>query len=233
VPFKNERLYWAYHSYFGSERFRAAIDNYNAEVRISGLVELAQGKAPEENSAASNVVRAIEDKRPSSALLDSWFHFGVLLGRQHELREANRDQRRFYELGLKSGAPSASVGQRVWYARWMLANAHPLEDRRRDVESVLADLCRDIVLKRRKLPETWIWTQDWFKKLLPDEKKEQSGKPRIKATEKGSSKGQLAARFTRLTISDIRRLAGHKFINDSLLPPLVASDFPPKSNRHP
>jgi hypothetical protein len=93
VPFKNERLYWAYHAYFGSEKFRAAVDDYNTEVRISGLVELAQGKVPEQNSAASNVLRAIEDKRPSSALLDSWFHFGGLLGRQCELLEAHADQR--------------------------------------------------------------------------------------------------------------------------------------------
>ena len=74
LPFKNEDLYWAYHAYFGSERFRAAVDEFNGAVTDSGLVELAQGKAPDENSAASQVLRTIDDKR--SALLDSWFHFG-------------------------------------------------------------------------------------------------------------------------------------------------------------
>jgi len=151
VPFKNEQLYWAYHAYFGSEKFRAAVDDYNTEVRISGLVELAQRKAPEENSAASNILRAIEDKRPSSALLDSWFHFGVLLGRQHELLEANRDQKGLFQRGLKSGAASATIGQQVWYARWL--KIHWLNKRRdrATVESELAEMCNDLVRERRQV----------------------------------------------------------------------------------
>ena len=34
TPFQNERLYWAYHAYFGSERFRAAVDDYNRSQRL-------------------------------------------------------------------------------------------------------------------------------------------------------------------------------------------------------
>ena len=32
VPFQNEQRYWTYHAYFGSERFRAAVDEYNSAV---------------------------------------------------------------------------------------------------------------------------------------------------------------------------------------------------------
>jgi hypothetical protein len=46
---------------------------------------------PEEGSEASLILRAIKSGRPSSALLDCWFHLGVLVGRQSEILEAHQD----------------------------------------------------------------------------------------------------------------------------------------------
>ena len=213
VTFKNERLYWAYYAYFGSENFRAAVHDYNTEVRFSGLVELAQGKAPERNSPASSVLRAIENKQPSSALLDSWFHFGVLLGRQYELLEANGDHKGLFQRDLKAGAASAAIGQQVWYARWLVKNAKTLARDREGVQSELADLCEDIFYERRKLPAAWIWRADWFERLLPRSKDEWQA-------------GQLASGFTRLRSKTVLTLAAHRCITDDMLPPLVMSKFP-------
>ena len=219
VPFRNERLYWAYHAYFGSERFRAAVDEYNTEVRISGLVELAEGKAPVENSAASNVLRTIEDKRPSSALLDSWFHFGVLLGRQFELLEARTDQKGIFQRGLKSGAPSAAIGQQVWYSRWL--NIHWLKEGgdRATVEGELAEMCNDVVRGRRRVhtlgDKQSRWGLGWFTKLFEGGRRPAQGEA-----------PELADRLTRMTRNQIERLSRHAFIPNKLLPPLRASEFP-------
>jgi hypothetical protein len=226
VPFKNERLYWAYHAYYGSERFRAAVDDYNTVVRFSGLVELAQGKAPAENSAASNVLRAIEDKRPSSALLDAWFHFGVLLGRQSELLEAHTDQKGLFQRGLKSGASSTSIGQQVWYARWLEFHWLNEGEDRATVESELAEMCNDVVRMRRKVhrhgEHQSPWEPDWFTKLF-------EGGRRPAPLEIP----ELADRLTRMTRTQIERLSRHAFIPSKLLPPLRAIEFPRVGSSHP
>ena len=43
LPMEDDRLYWAYHAYYGSERFRRVVDDYNKAVDASGLPDLARG----------------------------------------------------------------------------------------------------------------------------------------------------------------------------------------------
>src|SRR5580693_5231247 len=40
LPMEDDRLYWAYHAYYGSERFRRVVDDYNEAVDASGLPDL-------------------------------------------------------------------------------------------------------------------------------------------------------------------------------------------------
>jgi hypothetical protein len=148
---RDERLYWAYHAYFGSERFRRDVDAYNGDVDSSGLLELARGTTPREGSAVSFVLRAVATGQPSSALLDSWFHLGTLIGRQLELLGTHGDQRRLYQINLKSGAPLASIGQHVWYARWLVKNCRDFKNDRATAEYELTGVCTDIVHQRRVL----------------------------------------------------------------------------------
>ena len=120
------------------------------------------------------------------------------------------------------------IGQRVWYARWLLANAKPLEKKRGDAESDLADLCRDIVQKRRQLPNKWVWKVKWFKKLLPG-KASQAGPPN-KVTQRGEREGRIVSHFIRFSNKTVRKLAAHPCITADMLPPLMVSEFSSKSD---
>jgi hypothetical protein len=42
LPKEDDRLYWAYHAYYGSERFRRTVDDYNKAVDASGLPDLGR-----------------------------------------------------------------------------------------------------------------------------------------------------------------------------------------------
>jgi hypothetical protein len=221
LPMEDDRLYWAYHAYCGSERFRRVVDDYNKAVDASGLPDLARGMTPKEGSEVSLVLRAIESGRPSAALLECWFHLGVLVGRQNELLEAHDDQRRFYQINLKSGAPSASIGQHVWYARWLVENCENFKNDRATAEAELTRICRDLVSQRRTIrisnaPDGArpLWKPEWYKKLLkPQRHPSPAGKP------------ELSDRLTRLTRVQVDRLAKHKHITAALLPPLRVTDF--------
>jgi hypothetical protein len=173
---------------------------------------------PKEGSAASFVLRGVETGQPSSALLDSWFHLGTLLGRRLELLGSDPDQRRLYQINLKSGAPSTSIGQHVWYARWLIKNCRDFKNYRATAEYELTGVCKDIVDQRRVLGGPHggppLWKRDWFKKLL-------------KPGSHPSAEPELLDRLTRLTKRQIDRLAKHEYITADLLPPLRVADFPP------
>lgn len=225
LPF-DYAYYWALHFYRVPEKFRKRVEEFNTAVERSGLTHLARDMEPDVTTPASIVRRGISEARLSTALIDSWFVFGELQGRLCELRGANEEMAHL----LKVGADEAVIGQRVWYARWLIAHGNPLEDGRKDAESNLADLCRDIVQRRRQLPDEWVWKLDWFKKLLPREEKASEGSPQFKVIQRGARAGLLASRCTRLSNDEVRKLAAHPCITADMLPPLVASEFPSKSD---
>jgi hypothetical protein len=220
LPF-DYRYYWALRFYRSPEKFRRRVEEFNAAVERSGLTNLALDNEPDGISPAAIIQRGINESRISSAFLDSWFHMGLLFGNLLELRAANEE----FASVLDAGAHEAVIGQRVWYARWLVANASPLDAKRRDVESELADLCGDVVQGRRKLPDEWVWKKSWFSKLLPAKRKASKKAP-LQVVEKGAEEGQLASRFTRLSNEAVEGLAAHKEITADLLPPLAVSEFP-------
>jgi hypothetical protein len=228
LPF-DYSYFWALHFYRAPENFRKRVEEFNAAVMQSGLPQLARGEDPDPTSPAAIIRRGIGGAKVSTAFINSGFHLGMLRGRLYELRESNEE---FASL-LKAGAAGAVIGQRVWYARWLVANANTLEHDRQDKEFELADLCEDIVFGRRKLPAVWIWKAGWFEKLLP--KKKESSKPggKFGTVVDERDAGLLASRFTRLSNETIRKLAAHRYVTADLLPPLVVGEFPPGSISHP
>jgi len=225
LPF-DYAYYWALHFYRAPEKFRKRVEEFNTAVEHSGLTHLARDEEPDLTTPASIVRRGISEARLSTAFIDSWFVLGELQGRLCELQGANEEMAHL----LKVGADEAVIGQRVWYARWLLANAKPLEEKRGDAESDLADLCHDIVRRGRKLPNGWAWKQHWFRKLLPRKEEGSNGGQQFKATQRGARAGLLANRFTRLSNDRVRELAAHPCITADMLPPLMASEFPSKSD---
>ena len=127
---------------------------------------------------------------------------------------------------LKVGADEAVIGQRVWYARWLLANANPLAEKRRDEEFQLAELCEDMVRGRRKLPDEWIWKENWFQRLLPKKKELPKGVEKVRTVIDECDAGLLGDRFTRLSNDTVREFAAHKYLTADLLPPLAVDEFP-------
>jgi hypothetical protein len=220
LPF-DYRYYWALHFYRAPERFRKRVEDFNAAVERSGLTNLARDEEPDVTSPAAIIRRGINESRISSAFLNSWCHMGLLFGHLLELRAANEE----FASVLKAGAHEAVIGQRVWYARWLVVNASPLNTKRQDAESELADLCGDVVHGRRKLPDEWLWKKNWFSKLLPGKRKALKKVP-LQAAERGADRGQLASRFTRLSNETVEGLAAHEGIAADLLPPLTVSEFP-------
>jgi hypothetical protein len=221
--------YWALHFYKGSDEFRRRVEEFNTAVESSGLVQLARGEKPDFASPAAVIRRGIAKTRMSSAFIDAWFRLGMLYGELSALRALNEGMAHTF----KGAVTETTIGQRVWYARCLVANTNLLEKERHDAEFDLAEICEDIVNDRRKLPSNWIWNEDWFRKLLPPEKKAQKDKAQVQVKEKGVEAGLLADRLTRLSNDEIRRLAGHTCITADLLPPLVLSEFPPRSRNHP
>ena len=220
--------FWALHFYKGSGGFRQRVDELNKAVESSGLTQLRHGEEPETISPAAVIRRGIEGARISSAFLDSWIHLARLYGQLIELRATNEEMAHTFE----AGATAPVVGQRVWYARWLIAHANPLEEKRQNVESELADLCRDIVRGRRKLPDKWVWKADWFKRLLPAQGKAPNG-PRFSVAQRGADAGMLASCFTRLSNDTVRKLAAHRYVTADFLPPLAMGEFPPGPHNHP
>jgi hypothetical protein len=68
-------------------------------------------------SDAAVIRRGIEEARISTAFFNSWFRLGMLYGRLCELRSSNEEMAHTF----KGGVAEAVIGQRVWYARWLLA----------------------------------------------------------------------------------------------------------------
>jgi hypothetical protein len=225
LPF-DYAYYWALHFYRAPEKFRKRVEEFNTAVEHSGLLHLARDEEPDVNTLASIIRRGISEARISTAFIESWFKLGELDRQLRELQAANEEMAHL----LKVGADEAVIGQRVWYARWLLANANPLEEERRDAESDLADLCRDILRGTRKVPNGWALKQDWFRKLLPSNVSKVEVDLQIKVMEKGAERGLLANRFTRLSNDTVRELAAHPCITADMLPPLMASEFPSKSD---
>jgi hypothetical protein len=196
LPF-DYAYYWALHFYRAPEKFRKRVEEFNTAVEHSGLLHLARDEEPDVNTPASIIRRGISEARISTAFIESWFKLGELDRQLWELRAANEEMAHL----LKVGADEAVIGQRVWYARWLLANANPLEEERRDAESDLADLCRDILRGTRKVPNGWALKQDWFRKLLPSNVSKVEVDPQIKVMEKGPIGGcsPTASRACRTT----------------------------------
>jgi hypothetical protein len=227
IPF-DFAYYWALHAYRGDPRLLKRIEEYNQAIEDAGITPLARGEEPAAHSDAAIIQRGISEQRISQAFLDAWFHLGMLFRQLIDLRSAN-DERAH---ALENAAAETVIGQRVWYARWVTANSGALLERREDTEADLADLCRTIVTERRKLPPDWVWKAPWFARLLPAERQTDRG-PSVKATERGANEGLLRTRFTRLTVAQVRALAGHKSITANLLPPLTIGAFPTIGARHP
>jgi hypothetical protein len=220
--------FWALHFYKGSDEFRRQVDEFNKAVESSGLVQLACGREPDFDSDAAVIRHGIANTRMYVVCVHRRLvSMGMLYGRLSELRATNDGMAHTF----KGAVAEAKIGQRVWYARWLLANTNPLEKERRDAEFDLAEICNDIDRGRRKLPSNWIWKESWFRKLLPPKKAARKDKAQFQV--KGVEAGLLADRLTRLSNDEIRRLAGHRCITADLLPPLVSSEFPPRSHNHP
>jgi hypothetical protein len=190
LPF-DYSYFWALHFYKGSAEFRRQVEEFNAAVESSGLVQLACDREPDFFSPAAVIRRGIADTKISSAFIDAWFRLGMLSGQLSELRAANEGMTRTF----KGGVTENTIGQHVWYARWLLANA---KKERCDAEFDLADICNDIVCGRRKLPSNWIWNEDWFRKLLPSTEGAQREKAQFQVEEKGVEAGLLADRLIRI-----------------------------------
>jgi hypothetical protein len=130
LPF-DYSYFWALHFYRAPENFWRRVEEFNAAVESSGLIQLAHGKEPEFTLPAAIIKRGISDAKISTVFIESWFHLSMLYGRLCELRESNEE---FASL-LAAGAPQATIGQRVWFARWLIANSYSLERDRQDCPS--------------------------------------------------------------------------------------------------
>jgi hypothetical protein len=213
--------YWWLHDYPSSEAHRARVKALNKDIERSGIREVATGATPTEGCPAWVVLRATEKQVLSSAFIDPWAALNILLGRLLELRELGPSSKAHWK-GVKSAASNSTVGQHVWYARWVLKYARDLEGDRVEANDGIESLCRDVVSKSRGLPQESNWDREWFKKML---KRSKGSGPEGKVPYAGYDKG-LADRLTRMNAEKLKRLAGHKWITADLLPPLDVDAYP-------
>jgi len=130
---RNEVPYWWYHDYPSTKDYRARVKEFNKEVERSGIRELAMGATTRKGCPVWVVLNAIEEQRLSSAFIDAWATLNILLGRLFELREFQDSVSKAHRKSVRSAARNSTIGQHVWYGRWVLKHARDLEDERAKV----------------------------------------------------------------------------------------------------
>jgi hypothetical protein len=216
-PWPNETPYWWFHDYPSSNGYRARAKEFNKEVEQTGIRQFATNDAVKDWCAVSVVLRAIEEERLSSAFIDAWAQLNSLLGRLLELRESQPSGKAHWK-SERSAGRNSTIGQHIWYARWVVEHAPDLKKDRAAADDGIKRLCKEIVSESRGLPQESKWKRNWFGKLLV------------------RSREELADRLTRMTPDILERLAGHKWITADLLPPVDVGAYQKtkrKSSSHP
>jgi hypothetical protein len=202
-----DNLFWWYALHGTSDAYRGLVEDYNTSLAWAGLLgEDQQGPTPESSHVAV-ISSGLSKGKISTRFIKAWGALGMLSGLYIALIQLGKEEEARSRGDFTAGVKSSNIGQRVWYARWLLANIKDVKKDRGTAEGKLAKICAGMVKGRRRLADEGPWDSHWFGKLL------------------GASGVDLKDRLTRLSESQIRRLADHGRITADLLPPLNESAF--------
>lgn len=220
---KYDESFWWYYAYATSESYRELVGEYNDRIAALGVPPLVldpdrpaqvltQRSSAEEHCHVALIRRGIAEKRISTEFVNAWGRLNLAAGLYHALIHLGKSEEVESRRKFKAGLKSDTIGQRVWYARWLLAHTNNFGKDRGIAEGVLVEICFDMCKARRHLASGGPWKGDWFGKLL--------GK---------KNRDELSESFVRIREPEIRRLAGHTRITNDLLPPLVKGAFSPNN----
>jgi hypothetical protein len=187
------------------------VEEYNESIRSAGLLPGDQS-SEFEYSAVAVVRRSLEEERISTGFVKAWGSLHLIIGRYYSVLQLAEEEESRFRAETRAALKSSIIGQRVWYSRWLLANTADFKKDKDEAINSLLTICVGMAKGKLRLAEPGPWSADWFKKLL-DEKHR-----------------NLRDRFTRLTETEIRRLANHGRITADILPPLDEAAFPAASH---